>query len=147
MECYCAGGTGRKPLISVTIDPEDDDADLLGKTASDLQEDIIVNDNGVYGTLKKVAGYTGFSGNVAEQSGHYLALKIDTEDDDDEITVELLGGTVGHPVTLDSDRNIVLRITNPLKQKIRVVATHIGENDEPVTVTKLLRLVDLTLEP
>jgi hypothetical protein len=134
-------------LISVTIDPEDDDADLLGKTVSDLQEDIVVNDNGVYGTLKNVTGYTGFSGVASEQSGHYLALKIDTEDDDDEITVELIGGTVGHPVTLDSDRNIVLRITNPLRQKIRVVASHLdSETNNVVTVTKTLRLTDLALE-
>lgn len=134
-------------MISVTIDPEDDDAELFGKTVSDLQEDIVVKDNGISGTLKNVTGYTGFSGKTSEQSGHYLALKIDTEDDDDEITVELVGGTLGHPVTLDSDRNIVLRITNPLSQKIRVVASHLdSETNNVVTVTKTLRLTDLALE-
>ena len=134
-------------MISVTIDPEDDDAELLGKTVSDLQEDIVVKNDGIYGTLKNVTGYTGFSGKASEQSGHYLALKIDTEDDDDEITVELIGGTLGHPVTLDSDRNIVLRITNPLSQKIRVVASHLdSETNNVVTVTKTLRLTNLALE-
>lgn len=104
-----------------------------------------MTDEGVYGTLKHVTGYTGFSGVEAEQSGHYLALKIDTDDEDDEITVELVNGTLGHPVTLDSDRNIVLRITNPHRQKIRIVANHLDENDNVVSTTKLLRLNDLVL--
>lgn len=107
----------------------------------------MINDTGVYGTLKKVTGYTGFSGDVNEQSGHYLALRVDTEDENDEITFELIGGTVGHPVTLDSDRNVVVRITNPLRQKIRIVVNHTGDDEEVTSVTKTLRLTDLTLEP
>lgn len=95
--------------------------------------------------MKHVTGYTGFSGTADEQSGHYLALKIDTDDPDDEITVELVNGTLGHPVTLDSDRNIVLRISNPRKQKIRIVASH-TEDGETVSTTKILRLNDLVLE-
>ena len=100
----------------------------------------------VNGTLKYVTEYTGFSGDVAEQSGNYLALRVDTDDEDDEITVELLGGSVGHPVTLDSDRNIVCRITNAKTQKIRVVVNHTNTDNTVSTETSTYSLSGLTLE-
>ncbi|MBO6267701.1 MAG: hypothetical protein J6N19_00985 [Clostridium sp.] len=67
-------------------------------------------------------------------------MKATTENASDTITVELVGGTVGHPVTLDSDRNIVLRIANTSAQSVRVVATN-GTS----TVTKTYSLTGLTL--
>lgn len=98
----------------------------------------------ISGTLAYKTGYTGFSGKTEEQSGNYLVLKMDTDDADDVITVELTHGTLGHPVTLDSDRNIVLRITNPRLQKVIVKATH-TEDGETTTVTKTFSLHGLTL--
>lgn len=132
--------------MSITIDPEDGDAELFGKLVSDLQTGVRISDVGIYGALKKVTGYTGFSGNAAEQNGHYLALKVDTDDPNDEITVELLGGTLGHPVTLDNDRNIVLKISDPMKQRVRIVASHLDSGNNVVTTTKTLRLNGLSLE-
>lgn len=89
-------------------------------------------ENGVIsGTLNYVTDYTGFSGDVALQSGNYLVLKCTTEDPSDTITVELIGGIVGHPVTLDEDRNIVLRITDKDLQSVEVKAT----NGETSTTT------------
>ena len=85
--------------------------------------------------MKYVTGYTGFSGNSALQEGNYLALKFTPIDEDDVITVELLGGSTGHPVTLDSDLNMVLRIGDPKKQKIRVVTTHEVDSETHATVT------------
>lgn len=95
-----------------------------------------------------VTEYTGFSGDPALQEGNYLALKFETEDDDDVITVELLGGLTGRPVTLDEDRNIVLKIGNPKKQKIRVVTTHEvdSETHATVTSTEMYYLHQLVLE-
>lgn len=40
----------------------------------------------------------------------------------DKITVELVGGTTAHPVQLDNDGLIVVRITDKATQKIKVVA-------------------------
>ena len=114
--------------------------DLLGKSVSDLQTGVSVGANEITGTLKYVSDYTGFSSNVAEQSGNYLAIHCDTDVVADSITVELIGGTVGHPVTLDSDGLIVLRITNTATQSVRVVATKGSE-----TVTKTFSLTGLTL--
>ena len=66
---------------------------------------------------------------------------MDTASADDVITVELIGGTLGHPVTLDEDRNIVLRITDPKTQAVEVIAT--DGND---TVTKRYTLESLRLD-
>ena len=74
-------------------------------------------------------------------------LRVDTDDENDEISVELLGGSTGHPVTLDPDRNIVLRITNPNTQKVRVVVEHVNEDLTVSTETTTLNLTGLTLEP
>ena len=81
------------------------------------------------------------AGDPEEQEGNYLALRIDTPAEADEvITVELIGGTLGHPVTLDEDRNIILRISNKDTQSIEINATD-GVN----TVTRTLTLTGLKL--
>lgn len=114
---------------------------------SALQSGVTIEDGEIFGTLKYVTDYTGFSGDPAQQEGNYIALKIDTEDEDDVITVELTNGSVGHPVELDSDRNIVIRITNPMKQKIIVEATHVNEDESVVKKTLKYDLHHLVLEP
>ena len=114
---------------------------MLGKSVGELQSGVGIVNGSIYGRLKHVEGYTGFSGDPELQSGHYLVLKMETPSENDVITVELIGGTVGHPVTLDEDRNIVLRITNPKTQAIEVVAT-----DGETTNTKRFTLESLRLE-
>lgn len=113
---------------------------MLGKSVGDLQSDVTISEGVISGTLNYVTGYTDFSGDVSEQSGNYLVLKCTSEKTSDVITVELIGGTVGHPVTLDADRNIVIRITNTTTQSIKVV----GYN-EWGSVTKTFALTGLTL--
>ena len=90
---------------------------------TDLQSDIKIDGSMISGELKYVTEYTGFSGNPAEQQGNYIALHAETDFNEDEITLELINGTVGHPVTLDSDGLMVVRITDTETQKIRIVAT------------------------
>ena len=106
-----------------------------------MQSGVSVENHEISGTLHYVTGYTGFSGEAELQEGHYLALKIDTEDENDTITVELVGGTVGHPVELDSDRNIVLHLGDIRKQRVRVVTTH-----NNVSTTETFYLNQLVLE-
>ena len=122
------------------MEPENGGVNLFGKNVSDLQANVFVNGDEITGTLKHVTGYTGFSSNESEQSGNYLALKIETVPDDVVTTVELVGGTKG-PVTLDEDKNIVLLIKNKDTQSVKVVSTDGGE-----TVTKTFGLTGLTLE-
>lgn len=72
--------TLNNPLAAYTIDADiADSVDLLGKKASDLQKGIKIVDGKVYGTLKYVTEYTGFSGNPAEQQGYYLVLHYECE--------------------------------------------------------------------
>lgn len=138
---YASANVEVVPNLSVVVAPvTDDTVNLLGKKASDLQEDVAIANGAVTGTLKYVTGYTGFSGDVAEQSGNYLALKVVANAD--TITVELNGGTVGHPVTLEEDGMIVLRIADTSTQSITVVATK-----DNVAETHNLSISGLTLTP
>ena len=126
--------------ISLAVEPEDPETDLLGKTAAELQENVLVNSDHITGTLKYVTGYTGFSGKAEEQEGNYLALKM-TATEGATTTVLLTNGTVNRPVELDSDMNIVLRITNPAIQKVVVTTTKDGYE-----VSKTYSLSSLRLE-
>ena len=82
--------------------------------------------------------YTGFSSNVAEQSGNYIVIHADVPDvDDATITVK-----VTNPVTLDDDGIAVLKIADKNSQTITVVASKDGYD----SVTKVYSLTGLTLE-
>ena len=126
--------------MSLSVKPEDGEAVLFGKTVNELQSDVVVSDDEVTGTLKYVDGYVDFSSSVSEQSGNYLALKIEAEPAEAETVVELVGGTKG-PVTLDDDMNIVLLIKNKDTQSVKVTTTHNKES-----ITKTYGLSGLTLE-
>lgn len=126
--------------MSLSVKPEDGEAVLFGKAVNELQSDVVVADDEVTGTLKYVNGYVNFSSNTSEQSGNYLALKIEAEPAEAEAVVELVGGTKG-PVALDDDMNIVLLIKNKDTQSIKVTTTH---NEE--SITKTYGLSGLTLE-
>lgn len=114
---------------------------MFGKAVKDLQSYVSVSyRNIIYGNLKYVTGYTGFSDNPAEQSGNFLALKFNTEPSEGvTTTVELVGGNKG-PVTLDSDGVCVFRITDTYAQRIQVVSTN-GVD----TVTEVYSLSELYL--
>ena len=118
-----------------------DGVSLLGKELSDLQSGVGVGSEPITGTLKYVTGYTGFSGDPAEQEGHYLALHIDTDAEADSIAVQLIGGDHGS-AELDSDRTIILRIKNK-QEKIKIVAKKDGYPD----TVKVYDLSGITLLP
>lgn len=64
--------------------------------------------NAISGTLHYVTGYTGFSGDAAEQEGNFLALHFEAEDAT-SIAVKVVGSD-HDPVTLDEDGLLVIRI-------------------------------------
>lgn len=113
---------------------------MFGKTVNSLQEDIVIGDSEITGTLKYVSDYTEFSSVASEQKGNYLALKVDTDSEETTVTVELVGGTK-RPVTLDEDKNIVLLIKNKDTQSIKVTVDN-GED----SATKTYGLSGLILE-
>lgn len=110
--------------------------DLFGKTVSDLQDEIVIENNAISGTLKYVDDYTGFSGDVSLQSGNYIALHFSVPEVDD-VTITV---TVTNPVVLDEDGIAVLRIADKSSQTITVVASKDGYE----SVTKVLTLSGLT---
>lgn len=58
--------------------PISNEADLLGKSVSDLQDVRIYSDGTVEGYLKQVDGYKNFNQSVVEeQSGYYFAFKVE----------------------------------------------------------------------
>ena len=102
----------------ITVDTNVGNTDLLGKTINDLQENVIIKGNKIVGKLKYVTGYTGFSGDVSEQSGNYLVLHI-TANNSDAIKAELINGLHGQ-VTLDSDGILITRISNKATQSVQI---------------------------
>ena len=106
---------------------------------SELQSDIVIDEDSISGTLHYVTGYTDFSSVVGEQSGNYLALKVDAPEDS-TVIVDLVGGTKG-AVELDSDRNIVLKISNKDTQSIEITV----EQGDSIA-EKAYNLSGLTLE-
>lgn len=125
--------------LSLTVEPEAAETNVLGKVVSDLQSGVTVGLNSIAGTLKYVTDYTGFSSDPALQQGNYLVLKFGSPAGT-VTTVEIVGGTSG-PVALDSDMNWVGRIANT-SQQVKVVCKKNGETIE----TRTFSLTGLTLE-
>ena len=118
MQADCSGGvrkTDGVPFLSLTLTADiAAGVDLLGKSVTDLQTGIEISDDfKITGTLKKITGWTAFSGDPAEQSGNYIAVKA-TAAEGATITAQIIGGDHG-PVTLDPDGILIARIKNVMQ--------------------------------
>ena len=128
-------------MITLSVDADiSGETDLLGKSVTDLQEDITVSDDAITGTLKFATGYTGFSGDENLQSGNYIVLHAEA-DQGAVISAEVIDGHFG-PVTLDTDGILIARIEST-SQSIRFVGMKAGK----ITAVKTLSLSDVTLTP
>lgn len=136
---------GSSNAISLTVTAPDGSIDLFGKDASELQTNVSVGEDVISGKLLYVEDYTGFSSDISEQEGNYLALHADATllkgDGNATITCELLGGKSGKK-TLDADGLMVFRITNGAAQSVSITATS-GKD----SVTKVYKLTGLELVP
>ena len=114
--------------------------EIYGKTAEELQSDIVIGESEITGTLHHVTEYTDFNpSNVTEQSGNYLALDVKA-DEGATVKFELVGGTKG-PITLTpEDMQVVSRIKDK-SQSIKITASK--DDQEKVTTYSLS---NLTLE-
>ena len=115
MQADCARGVRQAdgvPFLSLALTADiAAGVDLLGKSVTDLQTGIEISDDyKITGTLKKITGWTAFSGDPAEQSGNYIAVKA-TAAEGATITAQVIGGDHG-PVTLDEDGILIARIKN-----------------------------------
>lgn len=120
-------------MIALSVDADiPAEANLLGKSVSDLQENITISENAVSGSLKYVTGYTGFSGDAELQSGNFLAVHAEAENAD-SIYAELIGGESG-PVQLDADGIVVFRIADKDTQAVKLT-TYKGSASESVELS------------
>ena len=122
--------------MTLSVDTEiDPTADLYGKTASDLQSDVVIADDAITGTLAYISDYTDFSDDTDLQKGNYHALHVNIPDGA-TVTVSL-GSDSGE---VDADGIVVLRIADKDAQLV-ITSTVDGE-----TETMTFDLSGLTLE-
>ena len=149
IETRCSGAL-IKPYSAIAIEmsqamildaaAEDDSTVVFGKAAGTVQSGVIVNDNFIQGHLNYITGWSAYSpGDTERQNGNFLVLKF-TATEGATTTVELVGGFDG-PVTLDSDMNAVIRVTDKSTQKVKVVTTLNGD-----TITKVYSLASLQVD-
>lgn len=85
---------------------------LHGKYVGDLQDGIEIDRLSISGNLRYLTDYTGFSDEVSEQGGNYLALRFSVPGiDDATITVTLVGGEQ-EPVAVGTGGIFIFRITS-----------------------------------
>lgn len=113
--------------------------DLLGKSVSDLQQNVRVRGSNITGTLHYVTGYTGFSGDVSEQEGNYVALHITSTVEG--VTIKCKNSYSQREVTLDEDGILILRVIDKTKPII-FTASKAGYN----TTVDTFNISGLTLE-
>lgn len=116
-------GTNVNPLSAFIVegDFEATTTQLLGKSLSDIQTDVEIENGKVTGTAKYISGWTAFSGDPALQSGHFLALHADVPDvagvtykakltnevtlDNDQIVIFFLDGREGKPFIFTASKD------------------------------------------
>lgn len=93
-------------------------------TPADFQSDVAVNGGEITGELKFIEGGLSPSGPLAGD-GYFLALKFSNFASGltySNVKVGLVPSSTGMaPVTLDSDCDVVFKITEPASQKVKVV--------------------------
>ena len=110
-------------MIRLIVSAVDDETELYGLTASDLQSDLQIGDTSISGILSYIPSYPNYSSVLEEQSGYYLALSF-SANPGATITTELVPGAgKSKPVT---DGFCVYRIMDKDNQAIRVSVTKKG---------------------
>lgn len=110
-------------LVGVTVVPATGN-DLYGKKATDLQKDIVIENDPkayiqkIHGTLHYVEGYTGFSGDVELQEGNYLAINIDPIVAGQIVTLKWAGGE--SEVALEGDDDLLVARMGEGKEVIEI---------------------------
>lgn len=115
------------PLTALEVDATiNAETDLLGKYVTDLQEDIVIGERTITGTLKYVTGYTGFSGDTAEQEGNFICLHADV----DNVTGVTIDAKLRRTFPVDpSDGLIVIRMDPKGAKTIQFIAHKEGYAD------------------
>lgn len=108
-------------LTSATVTPADSGTDYWGTTAGQMQSGITVANGAITGTLNNLT-----SGQLVTDwgEGHFIALKFDNFSSGltySNVKVGLHNSAGSGLVTLDSDKDAVLKITDKDNQKLMIV--------------------------
>lgn len=108
-----------------------------------LQSDVVITDGKIAGTSKYYdgSGWDAGTWSADEKAGNFLALKFDA-DDGATIKVGLIPSASGSGlITLDSDKNIVIRISDKNEQKL-----HVQVEKDSVIEEQVYSLAALTVQ-
>ena len=108
-------------MTSLSIKPEDEGGDALGKTVSELQTGVIIAGLKISGTLHKQEEYPGFS--KTDNSGHFLVLHVDYPEDA-EVKFSVVGGTTKDKKM--GDHQLIVKVKDAASQKIKFDITKDG---------------------
>lgn len=108
-------------MTSLSIKPEDEGGDALGKTVSELQTGVTIAGLNISGTLHKQTGFTAFDPKNAD--GHFLVLHVDYPEDA-EIKFSVVGGTTKDKKM--GDHQLIVKVKDAASQKIKFDITKDG---------------------
>ena len=131
------------PSVSLTVDTDDlsGEGAIRGESVSDLQENIVVGEDEITGTLKYVSDFTGYSEDEDLQKGNFLALHVTSATAGATLRAGLVGGDLS---TIGADGIAVLRITST-SDVVQIVASKTDYNS--TTNTYELTSLVLTAAP
>lgn len=98
-------------LMSLDVGVEKPEGDALGKTVSELQENIQIVGNKITGKLKKVTGFSGFSTSPDEQEGHYLVTSVYAPEGA-TVKFKIEGGKAAEKTLDPTDHQIIWKISS-----------------------------------
>lgn len=120
--------------------PTPSSVDLWGNDSGDLQENIVISDGNITGTLKKLT-----SGALVDKwgEGYFIALTMTNIDSDTLYTMAGLNPSVSSGMLkLDADNTGVWKITNKTTQKFEVI-----QYTQYSSCKQVFNLSGLTLAP
>lgn len=134
------------PEVMLEVKPVAPSVTAVGSvTADKLQDKVKISDSGnIGGVLHYVTDFEDFEGDDGPKEGNFLALRFSNSgsDSDAEIKVRITDGMKKQSVKVNNNGTYVFRVTDEMKQRIRVDV--VGESGK--VETKTFGLSGLTLE-
>ena len=110
-------------MTGISVEAEDADTEVFGTVVEDIQEDVVVENGRITGTLKYLD-----SGDIVDTwgEGNFLVLKFDDIDENAtsvKVGMEPSQGSGLVEIIDDPDKNGVFKVTDKNSQKFKYVVT------------------------
>lgn len=128
-------------MTGISVEAEDADTEVFGTAVEDIQEDVVVENGRITGTLKYLD-----SGDIVDTwgEGNFLVLKFDDIDENAtsvKVGMEPSQGSGLVEIIDDPDKNGVFKVTDKNSQKFKYVVTSATD-----VITQTFDLSGLTCE-